>query len=315
VLVNVLNFNSSTIDFGTTGSTNHFLFNSAGTNTGTLTIANWTSGTDVFGVANGTVSQSFLDNLFFSNLNVGIGAVLSASPIAVGSYGNFYTVSPIPTFIWDGGQSSGPVASQDDWNQANIWSGNIAPAVGAMKAMVMAGSARLANDMNGAYQLNSLLFRSDAGAFTISSSTNDTLTVGGGGINNQSTSTQTLTVPLSLATSQTWTAVSGNLVFNGTSILNGAPTPPARSTVTTSPRPRSPPPRSTCAAPPPRTKSCSPATPPVRPPGCLTTAKSHPPPNPRPTERFSPPARWFCGKFAAPAARSRRFRRLYNSGD
>ncbi len=224
VLVNVLNFNSSTIDFGTAGTTNHFLFNTAGTNTGTLTIANWTSGTDIFGVANGTVSQSFLDNLFFSNLNVGIGAVLSASPISVAGYGNFYTLAPIPTFIWDGGQSSGPVASQDDWNQSANWTGNIAPAVGAMKAIVMAGSARLATDMNGAYQVNSLLFRSDAGAFTISSSTSDTLTVGGGGINNQSTSTQTLAVPLALAANQTWTAGSGNLVFSGTSILNGANT-------------------------------------------------------------------------------------------
>ncbi len=222
--VDVLGFNSSTIDFGPAGTANSFLFTNVGTHTGTLTVANWTSGTDIFGVAAGTVSQSFLDNVFFSNLNVGIGAVLSASPVAVGTYGSFYTLSPIPTFIWDGGQSTGPASSQDDWNQANNWSGNIAPAVGAMKAIVMASSVRLTNDMNGAFQANSLLFNSDAGAFTITSSTGDTLTIGGGGINNQSTNTQTLNVPIALNTSQTWTADNGNLVIAGASVLNSTHT-------------------------------------------------------------------------------------------
>ncbi|MBA4138342.1 MAG: hypothetical protein C0518_13605 [Opitutus sp.] len=220
--IGALSFNSSTIDFGTTGSANHFVFSSVGTISGTLTIANWSEGVDLFGVAVNTVSQAFLDSVFFSNLNVGIGAVLSDTAVAVGSYGNYYILTPIPTFIWDGGQSSGSVSSQDDWSQSRNWSGDIAPATGSKKAIVMAGVAKTTTDMNSAFQVNSLLFRSDAGAFTINSSTGDTLSVGGGGINNQSASTQTLNVNVALTADQTWTAGAGNLVHAGATLLNSS---------------------------------------------------------------------------------------------
>jgi len=218
--VNVLGFTGATIDFGAVGTANHFVFSSVGTHSGTLTVANWTDGIDVFGVAVNTVSQAFLDNVFFANLNVGIGAVLSDTPVVVGSYGSYYTLSPIPTFVWDGGQNSGPVSGQDDWTKADNWAGNIAPAIGSKKAIVMAGVAKTTTDMNGAFQVSSLLFRADAGAFTINSSTGDALTVGGGGINNQSTATQTLNVDIALSANQTWTADVGGLAHIGAALLN-----------------------------------------------------------------------------------------------
>jgi fibronectin-binding autotransporter adhesin len=65
------------------------------------------------------------------------------------------------------------------------------------------------------------LFNSDAGAFTTSSSTGDTLTIRGGGLYNQSTATQTLAVPIALAANQVWNAAEGDLLISGSSLLNG----------------------------------------------------------------------------------------------
>lgn len=222
--IGTLNFTSATVDFGTVGTANHFVFGADGTHSGTLTIRNWTEGVDVFGVAINSVSQSFLDSVFFANVDVGIGAVLSDTPVVVGSYGSYYVLTPIPTFVWDGGQNTGNVAAQDDWTQAKNWSGDIAPATAAKKAIVLAGVAKTTTDMNAAFQVNSLLFRSDAGAFTINSSTGDTMSVGGGGINNQSEHSQTLNVSLALTANQTWTADAENLVHAGATLLNGAHT-------------------------------------------------------------------------------------------
>jgi fibronectin-binding autotransporter adhesin len=220
--VGVLSFDNSTIDFGTTGTPNYFLIGDDGTSGSGLQVSNWTSGSDVFGSATNAIATSFLDSIYFTGISVGIGAELSTTTQSVGSYGNYYVITPIQTFVWDGGQSTGPVADQDNWSKGNNWGGNIAPAVGAAKALVMAGVVQSTNDMNGAYIAHSLLFRGDAGAFTINSSTGDTLTVKGGGIYNASASTQTINTSVALASNQTWNADAGDLVFNGANITNGA---------------------------------------------------------------------------------------------
>ncbi len=220
--VGSLAFDTAAIDFGPTGTANYFLFADDGTFAGSLNISNWTVGSDVFGVATNAVNQAFLDSLYFTGIGVGIGAELSLAQQAVGSYGNYYVITPIETFIWDGGQSSGTVADQDNWSKGNNWAGNIAPATGAAKAIVMAGSVKTTNDMDGAYILHSLLFRSDAGAFTINSSTGDTMTIRGGGIYNESTSTQTIATSIALGANQAWNAAAGDLVFSGANITNGA---------------------------------------------------------------------------------------------
>ena len=219
--VNILAFDTATVDFGTTGTANYFLFGDDGAFAGSLNIANWTVGSDVVGVATNAVNQAFLDSLYFTGIGVGVGAELSLATQAVGSYGNYYVITPIETFVWDGGQNSGTVADQDNWSKGNNWAGNIAPATGAAKAIVMAGSVKTTNDMDGAYILHSLLFRSDAGAFTINSSTGDTMTIRGGGIYNESTSTQTVNVSMALGANQAWNAAAGDLVFGGANITNG----------------------------------------------------------------------------------------------
>ncbi len=218
--VDLLSFTDASIDFGTTGSANYFLLSDIGTATGLLTISNWTSGSDAFGIATNGVSQAFLDNVYFSGINVGVGAVISGSTSSIGGYGNFYTIAPIPTFTWSGGMTTGPAADQDNWSKGNNWVGGIAPAVASVKAIIMAGTTQTTNDMDGAFQIKSLLFRGDAGAFTINSSTGDTLTIGGGGVLNESTNAQTLNVPVYLSAGQTWNAQSGNLLITGATVTN-----------------------------------------------------------------------------------------------
>jgi autotransporter-associated beta strand protein len=222
--VNTLNATNASLDFGTTGTANYFLLGNVGTTTGTFTVSNWTSGSDVFGIATNSVSQTFLDNVYFTGLNVGVGAVISSSPTTVSGYGSFYTLTPIPTFTWSGGQTTGNASDLDNWSKSGNWVGGIAPAVGAVKSLVLAGTVQTTTDMDGAYQIKGLLFRSDAGAFTINSSTGDSLIVAGSGILNESASTQTLNVSVALTSNQTWNAQGGNLVFSGATVLNGANT-------------------------------------------------------------------------------------------
>ena len=222
--LNLLSFTNATVDFGTTGTANYLLLSNIGSTSGLLTISNWTNGSDIFGLATNTVSQSFLDSVYFAGINVGVGAVISSTTTSVPGYGNFYTLTPIPTFTWSGAQSTGNAADLDNWSKSNNWVGGIAPGIAAVKSLIMAGGVQTTNDMDGAYQIKGLLFRSDAGAFTINSSTGDSLTIGGAGIINQSANTQTLNVSIALSAAQTWTADSGAIVAGGVTILNAGNT-------------------------------------------------------------------------------------------
>ena len=219
--LNLLSFTNGTIDFGTTGTANHLVLSNIGTMSGLLTISNWTSGSDVVGIATNTVSQAFLDSVYFTGINVGVGAVLSTTTTNVAGYGQLYILTPIPTFTWSGAHTTGQAADMDNWSAKNNWIGGIAPGIAAVKSFVFAGSVRTTNDMDGAYQVKGLLFRSDAGAFVINSSTGDSLTIGGAGIINESVNAQTLNVSLALSANQTWNADTGNIVAAGTTVLGG----------------------------------------------------------------------------------------------
>ncbi len=213
--VGVLSYNNGVLDFGTAGSGTSFVFADDGTGSGALVIRNWTVGSDVFASATNALDQTFLDNIFFDGIGVGIGAEI------YGLNGGNYEIRPIQTFVWQGGNDSGP-SPRNAWSRGGNWEDGLAPGVGDGKAIVMAGTVDLASDMNAAYNIHSLLFRDDAGAFNITSSTGDTLTVRGGGIYNDSTATQTLGVDIALGASQTWNAASGDLVISGSTVLLGA---------------------------------------------------------------------------------------------
>lgn len=217
--VGTFSYNDGQLNFGTEGTQNFFIIADEGTQSGSLTIFNWTEDVDEFGIAdNSFASDAFLNNIYFDGLGVGIGAIISDSPISMGSYGSYYRIIPIPTFVWDGQKDGGGGPSNINWNHSNNWEDDIAPGVAADRAIVMAGTNRTSNNMNAAYEIRSLLFRDDAAAFTISSSTGDTLTINGGGIYNDDDDVQTLDVDIRLGDNQTWNAFSGDLAFTNQTI-------------------------------------------------------------------------------------------------
>jgi autotransporter-associated beta strand protein len=74
--------------------------------------------------------------------------------------------------------------------------------------------------MDANWSINSLTFNSGAGAFTLSSTGGFVLTVQGGGITNNSASTETINNAVTLGAAQTWSATSGALSFGG-NVTNG----------------------------------------------------------------------------------------------
>ena len=115
---------------------------------------------------------------------------------------------------WDGG------GANNLWSTANNWNPNGVPANNGTASLAFAGSTRLAPDMDANWNINSLTFNSGAGAFTLSSTGGFVLTIQGGGITNNSASTQTINNAITLGTAQTWSATSGALSFGG-NITNG----------------------------------------------------------------------------------------------
>jgi autotransporter-associated beta strand protein len=81
--------------------------------------------------------------------------------------------------------------------------------------VIFGGVARLTPDMDASWNINSLTFNATAGAFSLGSTGGFTLTVGVGGITNNSTNTETINNAIVLGAAQTWSASSGNLSVNG----------------------------------------------------------------------------------------------------
>src|SRR5262245_34799647 len=73
-----------------------------------------------------------------------------------------WSVRAQTTFYWDGGHPS-----QDNWRSAQNWNPNGAPANNGTANLVFTGTIRLAPDANNGWNINSLVFDSAAGAFTI----------------------------------------------------------------------------------------------------------------------------------------------------
>ena len=129
-----------------------------------------------------------------------------------------YTITPFTinanAVTWDGG------GADNKWSSNTNWTSDVGPGfIG--DSVTFAGIVQLTPDMNTNYILTGLTFDSTAGAFTIGSSTGGTLTNGNGGIVNNSSSAQTLNVPVVVSAAQTFNAVSGNLTLNTNISLGG----------------------------------------------------------------------------------------------
>lgn len=118
-------------------------------------------------------------------------------------------------FIWSGG------GGDNFWGTGPNWSRNVAPpSAAASTNLHFAGSLRLNPFAEQPYTLNSLFFETGAGSFTLSGGT---LTLGAGGITQNSANAQTINNAIVLNAAQTWTlrSGSGSLNIGGTTNNNG----------------------------------------------------------------------------------------------
>jgi len=125
----------------------------------------------------------------------------------------------LTNYVWDGngnGQNS-------RWNRVQNWDAtNAAPPANALSGLTntvitFEGVLKLSPVMDSSYFINSLIFGNTAGAFTLSSQQNNLeLTIGAGGIANNSVNIETILSSLSLSNSQTWNASAGDVMVQGT---------------------------------------------------------------------------------------------------
>jgi fibronectin-binding autotransporter adhesin len=104
-------------------------------------------------------------------------------------------------------------AGTANWNTPGSWAGGVVPSGTA--AITFSGPGGTStNDTTGLDQVSSLTFTGSAtGAYTVDG---NAITLGVGGIVNNSTFTQTVAVPVTLGTNASFTANTGTLVVSGT---------------------------------------------------------------------------------------------------
>ncbi len=118
-------------------------------------------------------------------------------------------------FTWDGHGGS-----NSKWSNNVNWSGNVVPGTSG-NDIAFGGINKLTPAMDAPYSILSLTFNSGAGAFNLTSNGTEILTLGAGGIINNSTTLQTITSPLVLGAAQIWNASSGALTINSSTVNTG----------------------------------------------------------------------------------------------
>jgi autotransporter-associated beta strand protein len=129
---------------------------------------------------------------------------------------------PAANYTWDGNGGGSPGNSK--WTAANNWGvpdiANTAPPTGASgltnSDVFFAGAWKTTPSMDSPFSIRTLTFSSGAASFTLTSQNTETLTLGAGGINNNSANLQAISSSLVLGASQTWNASAGNLQIGGT---------------------------------------------------------------------------------------------------
>ena len=100
-----------------------------------------------------------------------------------------------------------------NWDDGKNWVSLLPPGYAADN-LVFAGSTGLAPVMDQNYSPNSISFASGAGAFVLTNTSSDILTmVAGSSVSNLSGITQTFGLPVNLSGAATFDAVSGNLLL------------------------------------------------------------------------------------------------------
>jgi autotransporter-associated beta strand protein len=187
---NLLFSNGGTLDYGT--GTNSFVFTTIGTSSGTLTINNYTDGSDYLGATSTTaIPPATLNTIYFSGYGSGSVEAGALSAAGNGLNVNAYKITPGAFLTWNGGS-----ATDSNWSTTANWVSGTAPATTANSTQKLdfTGTTRLGPVMQGSYSVNVLKFDSGAGAFNITA-TGQTLTLSGTlpSIIQQSASNETIT--------------------------------------------------------------------------------------------------------------------------
>ena len=116
--------------------------------------------------------------------------------------------APAATFVWDGGGTDSNLSTPADWNPDGA-----PPNDGT--ADLQFGSVRTSPIPDANWSVNSITFTSGAPAFTIGSASPNAniVSVGAGGITNNSANTQTINSALRLLADQTWNMGTKNLTI------------------------------------------------------------------------------------------------------
>jgi autotransporter-associated beta strand protein len=126
-------------------------------------------------------------------------------------------------YVWDGNAPSGSGSSR--WSRSVNWSNNVAPPANNIAGLTnadvtFAGSLKTTPILTSSYYIRSLAFASNAASFTVRPQSTQVLTIGAGGIVNNSGQQQSILSTLNLGASQQWNAAAGNLVISGGVNLN-----------------------------------------------------------------------------------------------
>ena len=174
----------ATLDFGTTGTANTFVFDSyIAPASGVLVVNNWETGVDKLAT---TVAGQSVGTIYIS----GYGVAQEAGSITNNLYGaiNAYLLTPVAaaTVEWDGSSSS-------SWNTGNNWTGNNKPGTTEIAVFNSLGTGRPNVTLNGNNTVAGIQFGTGASvSYNITGA--NTLTLSGAVpyIQQQSANNQTL---------------------------------------------------------------------------------------------------------------------------
>jgi len=120
------------------------------------------------------------------------------------------------TFTWDGG------GANSNWSTANNWTTDASPTNDGNSIILLSGTISLSPNVDQSWNIYGLTFGPTAGSFYVSGSQ---VTIGSGGIVNNSFSNQNIANSLVLASGQTWNAgatamnIGGSVNNNGNSLI------------------------------------------------------------------------------------------------
>ncbi len=148
------------------------------------------STTKSFRLYRGTLSSNLVANIYALGASASVSSIQSQLPADTSD-------------VWTG------AGADNNWSTAGNWASTNAPAYD--DAVVFAGSTQLTVNLDAGSSVSSLTFSNNAGSFIITNAANTLILTSG--LTNNSTSTQTINVPVSLSTTQAINAAAGDLVF------------------------------------------------------------------------------------------------------